>query len=91
MTSTVIFSRVLYSHYVVCVVQLLTSSDQVKKMRVEAEVMNETLANNAHDLVRLDEKCQHLELELTVSQEEHRTCQAVVSVIKIMLIVIICQ
>jgi predicted nucleic acid-binding Zn-ribbon protein len=60
-------------------VQLLASNDQLNKLQMEKEVMSDTLQQNAHDLVKLDENCQHLELELAVSQEKHRTCQAVVS------------
>ena len=53
--------------------------DQVDKMKMENMALSDTLGKNAADLLRLDEQTQHLNLELSISQEKHRTCQQEVS------------
>ena len=53
--------------------------DQLEKMKMENNALSDTVQKNAQDLVRLEEQCHTLELELTISQEKHRTCQQEVS------------
>ena len=49
--------------------------DQVEKLKHENTALSDTVQKNATDILRLEENNQHLELELTISQEKHRTCQ----------------
>jgi dynactin complex subunit len=53
--------------------------DQVEKLKMENMALSDTVQRNAQDLLRMEEQVSHLNLELTISQEEHRTCQIEVS------------
>merc|ERR1719210_766398 len=59
---------------------MIELEDQVDKMKMENCALSDTLSKNAADLLRTDEQIQHLNLELTISQEKHRTCQQEVTV-----------
>ncbi len=62
-----------------CYVQVMKYEDQVEKLKLENTALSDTVQKNAGDMLRQEEQTQNLELELTISQEKHRTCQQEVS------------
>ena len=54
--------------------------DQLEKLKLENNALSDSLSKNAQDMLRMEDQIQGLELELTISQEKHRTCQKEVSV-----------
>ena len=54
---------------------MVKCEDQLEKFKIENQALSDTVQRNAQDLLRLDEQTHQLELELTISQEKHRTCQ----------------
>ena len=53
--------------------------DQMEKIKCENQALSDTVTRNATDMLRMEDQLQQLELELTISQEKHRTCQQEVS------------
>ena len=49
--------------------------EQLEKLKAENSVLNDTTSNHLQSMLRMEEQVQTLELELTISQEKHRTCQ----------------
>lgn len=55
--------------------QLMRYEEQVEKYKQENGVLNESVGKSVTELARLEESLHQTELELTISQEKHRTCQ----------------
>ena len=58
---------------------MLKYEDQLEKLRMENDALSDKVGKNAQDMCRMEEQTHQLELELTISQEKHRTCQKEVS------------
>ena len=63
------------NHAVYFCVQVMKYEDQLEKLKLENNALSDSLSKNAQDLLRMEDQIHGLELELTISQEKHRTCQ----------------
>ena len=61
--------------------QVMRYEDQVDKLKLENVALSDTVQRNAAEILRLEERTHHLELELAISQEKHLTCQKEVSTV----------
>ena len=59
---------------------MLRYEDELEKLKLENTALSDTLTKNAQQLLRHDEQLQSQQLELTIAQEKHRTCQQEVRV-----------
>lgn len=55
--------------------QLVSCEDELEKIKMENDALNDTVMRNAGDMARLEERIQSQELDLTIVQEKHRTAQ----------------
>lgn len=60
--------------------QMLKAEDDIEHLKVENSRLNQTGQQSAQTLGHFQDQLNQLELELTISQEKHRTCQKEVSV-----------
>lgn len=55
--------------------QVIRLEDQVDQLQTENNKLSGQAQQDADELLRLAERVQQQELDLTISQEKHRTCQ----------------
>ena len=55
--------------------QVMQYEDEIEKVKLENGALSDALTKNANELMRNEEQIQSMQLELTVTQEKHRTCQ----------------
>ena len=58
---------------------MLRFEEEIEKLKLENGALSDALTKNANELMRNEEQIHSMQLELTVSQEKHRTCQLEVS------------
>ena len=63
-----------YDMFFVCL-QVMQYEDEIEKVKLENGALSDALTKNANELMRNEEQIQSMQLELTVTQEKHRTCQ----------------
>lgn len=54
---------------------MLKAEDDILSLKNANSELNSNNQQNCHDATQLQEQVNQLELELTISQEKHRTCQ----------------
>ena len=54
---------------------MLKAEDDILNLKNANSELNSNNQQNCHDATQLQEQVNQLELELTISQEKHRTCQ----------------
>jgi len=59
---------------------MLTAEDDIEKLKGENSSLNKIGMKTTDDCSSLQEQVHQLELDLTISQEKHRTCQKEVAV-----------
>ena len=54
---------------------MLKAEDDIEKLKGENSNLNKISTSTTEELSSLQEQVHQLELDLTISQEKHRTCQ----------------
>lgn len=68
------FIHVYFIHFN-SLLQMLKAEDEIEKLKGENSNINKINHSQTDELSSLQEQVHQLELDLTISQEKHRTCQ----------------
>ena len=60
---------------VLFLLKLLKAEDSIEKLKADNSNLNKVGQVNTEEMSQQQEQIHQLELELTISQEKHRTCQ----------------